>query len=190
MNSKLAFVLGLALGGAVGAVASWRIAKNKYKKIADEEIASVKEVFARKAAEKPEEPTKKEPEKELPKAPVIPEEYIQITKKYTNGEELTMSKDQRPYVIDPEEFGDHEDYDTATLVYYADGVLADFSGELVEDVGGTVGGDSLTHFGENENDPDTVYVRNDILKFDYEILRDAGKFSDMIKASRLGDTEE
>lgn len=185
MNSKLTFVLGLAIGGAVGAVASWHIAKNKYKKIADEEIASVKEVFAKNRAEKTEEPVEEKPEVKMPVE--IPEEYIQITKKYTNGEELTMSKDQRPYTIDPEEFGDHEEYDTETLVYYSDGVLAKFSGEVVEDVGGTVGSDSLNHFGENENDPDTVYVRNDILKADYEILRDVGKFSDNIA---VDNTEE
>ncbi len=188
MNNKLAFVLGLAIGGVVGAVASWHIAKDKYKKIADEEIASVKEAFSQARTEKTEEPTEEKTEVKIPVE--LPEEYIQLTKKYTNGEELTMSKDQRPYIIDPEEFGDHENYETETLVYYADGVLAKFSGEVVEDVGNTIGSDSLNHFGENENDPDTVYVRNDILQYDYEIMKDIGKFSDTLHAEGITDTEE
>lgn len=45
MNNK---VLIFSLGVAVGAVASWFIAREKYRKIADDEIASVKEVFQRK----------------------------------------------------------------------------------------------------------------------------------------------
>lgn len=191
MNNKLAFVLGLAIGGAAGTFASWRILKNKYKKIADEEIASMREVLTKQLVDKPEEKAKEqEPEQEPKKIPAVPEEYIQITKKYTNGEEFSVSKDQRPYVIDPEEFGDHEEYETQTLIYYADGVVAEFSGDIVEDVGAKIGADSLTHFDENEDDPDTVYVRNDVLKYDYEILRDAGKFSAMIKTGNSDDTEE
>ena len=192
MNSKLAFVLGLAIGGAVGAVVSYRVTKDKYQKIADEEIASMREVLAKQLADKAkaDESANLEPEQEPKQKRVVPEEYIQITKKYTNGEELTVSKDQRPYVITPDEFGDHDDYDTQTLIYYEDGVLADYDGEVIENVGETVGADSLTHFDEDENDPDTVYVRNDILKYDYEILRDPGKFSEVIRADNSDDTEE
>lgn len=187
MNSKLAFVLGLVAGGAAGTFVSWRILKAKYKKIADEEIESVKEILAKRAAEQPEEKIE-EPSEDGGKLRPVPEEYIELTKKYTNGEELGISEDQKPYTIDPDEFGEREDYSTETLIYYADGVLAHFRGDIVEDVAGTVGGESLTKFGENENDPDTVYVRNDILKAEYEILRDPAKFSEVL--SSMDDTEE
>lgn len=190
MNSKLAFVLGLVAGGAVGTVVSWRLLKTKYKKIADEEIESMKEVLAKRMAEQPEEEKCDGQEEEAKTPKVVPEEYLAITKKYTNGEELTVGSDQRPYRIDPEEFGERDNYDTLTLIYYADGVLADFGGEVVEDVGGTVGPDALTRFGENENDPDTVYVRNDVLKYDYEILKDAGKFTDFINADKQNYMED
>lgn len=191
MNSKLAFVLGLAIGGAVGTLVSCRIVKDKYQKIADEEIASMREVLARQLTAKPEE---KEPEKEeeeaVEKIPAVPEEYIRITTKYTNGEALGVSEDQRPYIITPDEFGDHEEYDTATLVYYADNVLAYYSGEVVENVRAEVGTEFMNHFGEDENDPDTVYVRNDVLKSDYEILRDSEKFSEIMRSKHSDDTEE
>lgn len=182
MNNKLTFVLGLVLGGAAGTLVSWRILKTKYKKIADEEIESMKAVLAKKIADDSNE-TKEdaEPEEAPVKCPKVPEEYVELTKKYTNGDELGISEGQKPYTIDPDEFGDHDEYDTETLIYYADGVLAHFKGDVVEDVAGTVGTDALTKFGENENDPDTVYVRNDIMRADYEILRDESMFSEVYK---------
>lgn len=190
MNNKLAFVLGLVVGGAAGTFVSWRILKTKYKKIADEEIESMKAVLAKRIAEEPAK-TPDIPEECIEKKiHKVPEEYIELTKKYTNGDELGISEGQKPYTIDPDEFGDHDEYDTETLIYYADGVLAHFKGDVVEDVAGTVGTDALTKFGENENDPDTVYVRNDILQADYEILRDESMFSEVLKEQRLAETEE
>ena len=74
-----------------------------------------------------------------------------------------------PYVISPEEFGEKEHYDTVSLMYYADQILADDNDDIIEDVEGTVGFDSLTHFGDFETD--AVHVRNDEQCTDYEILR-------------------
>lgn len=82
-----------------------------------------------------------------------------------------------PYVISPDEFGQDESYETISLTYYADGVLADDDDEMVEDVENLVGFDSLNHFGEYEDD--SVFVRNDRLKCDYEILLDHRKYTDV-----------
>ena len=49
--------------------------------------------------------------------------------------------------------------------------------ELVEDVDNTVGYDSLERFGEYEDD--VVYVRNDRLKSDFEILLSLKKYSEI-----------
>ena len=84
-----------------------------------------------------------------------------------------------PYVIPPEEFGEFDDYEEIGLTYYADQVLTDDDDELVEDIEDTVGFDSLNHFGEYEDD--SVFVRNDRLKCDYEILLDHRKYSDVVK---------
>ena len=51
--------------------------------------------------------------------------------------------------------------------------------EKVEDVDNVVGLESLAHFGEYEDD--SVFVRNDRLKCDYEILLDQRTYSDVIK---------
>lgn len=93
-----------------------------------------------------------------------------------------------PYVITPEEFGENEDYNTVSLTYYADHILTYEDDEIVEDVDGLVGEDSLTHFGEYEDD--SVFVRNDVCKTDYEILLDEREFME-IHDSKLypGDDE-
>ena len=49
------------------------------------------------------------------------------------------------------------------------------------DVENTIGIDSLNHFGEYEED--SVFVRNDIKKCDYEILLDESIYTGVIKNS-------
>ena len=84
-----------------------------------------------------------------------------------------------PHVIPPEEFDTKPDYETVSLTYYADNVLADEMDDIVEDVDDRIGEDSLTHFGEYEDD--SVFVRNDAMRIDFEILADQRKFSDLGK---------
>ena len=93
----------------------------------------------------------------------------------------------KPYVISPDELGE-KDYSIISLNYYADGVLADDFDVVIDDVENTVGEDALTHFGEYEDD--SVFVRNDELELDYEILKDMRRFEDIPKESLYpGDDE-
>lgn len=84
---------------------------------------------------------------------------------------------ERPYVISPDEFGEDEEYETETLFYYEDGVLTDRSENVIENVDEIIGIDSLSHFGEYEDD--SVFVRNDKLHVEYEILRDTRNYADI-----------
>lgn len=87
-----------------------------------------------------------------------------------------------PYVISPDDYGENDNYTQISLVYYAgDGVLADDEDEVVEDIEDTVGEDFAEHFGEYEDD--SVFIRNDRLRCDYEILRDNRSFSDVAEGS-------
>lgn len=189
MNSKLAFVLGLATGAAVGAVVSWRINKVKYQKIMEEEISSMREVLSKKAADSisEEAETTEETEVELPDDVAdAMRRYDRVSEEIQNGGKIVMGK--HPYVISPEEYGDMDGYTQETLTLYADNVITYYAtDELVEDVDKTIGSDSLTHFGEYEDD--AVYVRNDALKTDFEILRDTQKYSE-VQRSVLSDTTE
>ena len=82
----------------------------------------------------------------------------------------------RPYVIPPEEFGEL-DYNMISLTYYADDVIADDNNEIIDHIDETIGNDAINHFGEYEDD--SVYIRNDALECDYEILRSEREYSDV-----------
>lgn len=188
MSSKTIFLMAFILGAASGATATWCCVKKKYEELAQEEIDSVKEVFARreqtnnteKAAKniaesvKAEHANQKQSIKEC--AAILRREgYTRYSDADVSSEDTKMSK---PYVITPEQFGDNDDYDRISLTYYADQVLADENDEIIEDVEETIGFESLTHFGEYEDD--SVFVRNDDKKCDYEILMDQRLYSDVI----------
>lgn len=88
-------------------------------------------------------------------------------------EEMDASK---PYVISPEEFGEC-DYAIISLTYYTDGTLTNDRDKIIANVDELIGEDSLNHFGEYEED--SVFVRNDELQTDFEILKDYRAFSEI-----------
>lgn len=93
-------------------------------------------------------------------------------------EEEVKVVEERPYVISPDEFGEMDDYETISLTYFEDGVLTDDEYNIIEDIESMIGEDSLTHFGEYEDD--SVFVRNDAAQCDYEILRDMRSYEDIM----------
>lgn len=174
MSSKIS-ALAFIFGAASGAVIAWHCVKKKYEDLAQEEIDSVKEAYAKKEREmqgnnvaKPtpanEKPDLKEYSERLQK-----EGYTQYSDAPTMKKEEAKER-SKPYVIPPEQFGMEDDYEQISLTYYADHVVTDELDEIVEDVEETIGFESLAHFGEYEDD--SVYVRNDERKCDYEILLD------------------
>lgn len=191
MNKAAGFVM-FVLGAAVGSVVTWQYTKKKYEQIAQEEIDSVKEIFSRRESAADVEIVTPEPQTakvgKPEEKPDISEYAARLEREgYTNysnasaGEkkEEQETMEIKPYVISPEEFGEFEDYERISLSYYADQVLADEDDEKVDDVDNVVGLESLTHFGEFEDD--SVFVRNDRLKCDYEILLDQRTYSDVMK---------
>lgn len=109
-------------------------------------------------------------------------EYREEIKKYQgiseeNKPEETLS--EKPYIISPDEFGERDGYGLITLVFYSDGYLADDLDDEVTDSSDIVGDEWKNHFGEYEGD--SVFVRNDRLKCDYEILRDERKYSEVLE---------
>lgn len=171
MNKNISNLLFFVAGAAIGAVATWKIVKTKYERIANEEIESVKEVFSRKRETSSNYVSVDEAHAEACK---VAEDYKTILQEndYDCEEDSDMN---RPYVIPPDEFGECE-YDTVTLTLYADGILTDELDEVIYDVDGVVGEDSLKHFGEFEDY--SVYVRNDRDKTDYEILLNVRNYDD------------
>lgn len=170
MKHIFAFVAGVS----IGSLATWLVVKNKYEKIAQEEIEVAREYFSKK--ENPcedNQETETEPAEEFH----ANEEYAAVLKDLGYGEDEDEEyTSDTPYVIAPNEFGKFE-YDAISLTYYADGVLTDDYDEFVENPDDVVGKDYADHFGEYMDD--VVHVRNDVLKCDYEISRDLRKYSDL-----------
>ena len=190
MSNRSLFSLGFIIGAASGATVAWYLLKDKYETLAQEEIDSVKEVFARREQEMKDETVKRnvaEGIKDSDRTKPDLKEYAEQLKKngYTRYSDLSADdegvsdKQTKPYVIPPEQFGDDENYDQISLTYYADGVLADENDEVIEDVEDGVGIDSLNRFGEYEDD--SVFVRNDARKCDYEILLDQRTYSEVVE---------
>ena len=184
MKSNIINFLMFAVGAAIGSAVTWKLVKTKYERIANEEIESVKEVFSRrnKKEKEPEEIEHGTVAHMLETKPDDVSKYEAMLEelKYCEKGENDM-KNADPYVISPDEFAELDDYQTVSLNYYADGVVADDIDEVVENVGGLIGWDSLNHFGEYEDY--SVFVRNDALKTDFEILLDTRNYSDVIKLS-------
>ena len=201
MNKVFIFVL----GAAVGSLVTWKFVEEKYRRIADEEIESVKETFKNRESKiaedekQAEELGVKSPSKEFYSQ--LKESTDKLTEdmhnyhklatnynsnskdyKYTDeNEEGEIVEDEpedypEPYVIAPEEFGELEDYQTEAFVYYEDKIVATNDDRIVDDVEVLIG-DALEHFGDYEDD--AVHVRNEKEKTDYEILRSEKNYTDL-----------
>ena len=172
MNKTLTNLAVFVAGIAVGSIATWAIVKKKYEQIANEEIKSVKEVFYNKGK-------RDQAHEEIDIRNQEVGEYEDLVEDLSYASDDDEEEEDHdmdgPYVISPAEFGEH-DFETSTLTYYADGVLTDEVDDIIEDVDDVVGSDSLTHFGEYEDD--SVFVRNEKYRLDYEILLDPEKYYD------------
>lgn len=185
MNKSV--VLSFVLGAAAGAVASWYVLKSKFERIAQEEIDSVKAAFSQNPTDELKESIEEEDAQwdRVEKA-AQKEKYRTIIEDagYKAEGEGDDDMNDEPYVIAPEEFGEMDGYDCESLVYYADGVLTDTWDNVIENPRELVGDDFASHFDENEGDEDTVYIQNDALNTQFEILRDAECFHDKPKPKR------
>lgn len=174
MNNKLVGILSFAVGGAVGFVAANKLMKDKYEQLVQDEIDSVKAAF-RKEHPLPEKKERPKPTEKERKA------YSEYTAKLGYTEEKKPAPVQEPHIISPEEFGDQDEYDEISLTYYADGTVTDDNDRAMseDEVEETIGKESLTHFGEYEDD--SIFVRNDRLKADYEVLMDQRSYADVLR---------
>lgn len=184
MNKGIKYAFAFAVGAAAGSFITWKFLKSKYEQIAREENEEVREVYRKKLAEM----SNGEPDKN-PETPNNEDDseyfvYEDLTTEYTTDSEKGGSDDD-PYLITPGGFGEKDDYEIEDLIYFSDGFLTDDAFNPIDDVGALVIPDFAKHFGDYDYDQDTVYVRNDRLKTDYEILRDHRKYTEVVGGSNL-----
>lgn len=191
MNDKLSSVIIFCGGVFIGGLLTWDFFKTKYEKIADEEIASVKETFEHREPR----PDKNYKVEEALKgndtyinvSPGVSERIIQIIdsngyRNYSNTAIETGKKGgtadmelKQPYVITPEQYEDNVDYTKVSLTWYNDEVLEDDWGNVL-DPDDVIGSDALKTFGQYEKD--SVFVRDDDEQIDYEILLDTRNYKE------------
>lgn len=185
MNSKVVFIFGTIIGVGIGVAGTYSYFKDKYEKLAEEDFNSRRIFDEDKKDETEYYVAEKTADSRTVDKPSITE-YAAILQKegYVNYSDMSEKEQKqevvvdRPYVIQPSDFGEFDDYEKISLTYTADGVLLDDINEIVDDIEETVGEDSLEHFGEYEDD--SVYVRNDAKKCDYEILLDQRYYQEIL----------
>ena len=192
------YILAFSAGGAIGVTVARKLLEEKYERIAQEKIKSIKEAYTvkRPVEDEVEEEPKAEESNELEEHETIVRDYTsndpsQPVQQYTDYTMVTKPvefvDDDEPYVIEPMQAGD-DDYELMTYTLYGDGVLADEMNLPVEDIIGTVGADYASHFNDDECNDDTVYIRNDRLKTDFEILREGRTYAElMTRGSHIGE---
>ena len=191
MNDKLSSVIIFCGGVFIGGFLTWDFFKTKYEKIADEEIASVKETFEHREPRpdknyKVEEALKVNDEY-INVSPGVAERIIKIidSNGYRNYSNTAIETDKKggtadmelkqPYVITPEQYEDNVDYTKVSLTWYNDEVLEDDWGNVL-DPDDVIGRDALKTFGQYEKD--SVFVRDDDEQIDYEVLLDTRSYKE------------
>jgi hypothetical protein len=106
---------------------------------------------------------------------------------YNKGESMSKKmndldgRQKEPYVINTEEYMEENEFDKASISYYEDDqVLCDENEEVMDDIEGTVGWDNLGRFGDGSDDPEVVYVRNERLEIDFEVIRLSKSYAETV----------
>lgn len=187
MNKMILMAASFLMGGVAGFFVGRALTEKRCNDRADAEIESVKKAFANRR------------KKEAEEAENIMKDALQIAEKVGAtkildlkealrkaneagySEKTELADDPKPRVISPEEFGSIPEYEEVSLTYFSDGTLTgDDERPMSEiEIEMSVGKDSLGHFGEYELD--SVFVRNDHTKTDYEILKDERSYAELLE---------
>lgn len=165
MNKLLYFIAGAAVVSAI----TWFAIKEYYEQQYNDDLTDYRKARSSERKETAEKESKEEYEKTVEKC-----NY----RSYSGKEEPdTIPKKEGPYVISPEEFGDIADYTQISLTYYEDGVLTE--DDFVVDNADELVGEFESHFGEYEDD--SVFVRNDERRIDYEIIKVLKTYAEVLE---------
>ena len=179
-------ILIFAGGIILGAVGTYLITnkkiKDKYEEISTREITEVKQLYLSKCR-KQDEIKKLNDEKERMMETIQANRYSVMDEEEDGEEQLREAEapvehPDTPYVITPDQFvNEKRYYEKLTLLYYEDDeTLTNEIDDRIEDIDTSIGAESIDHFGEWE--PDVVYVRNDRIGIDYEVILQHSAYGD------------
>lgn len=190
MNAKI--VVAFILGAAAGVASSMFYFKTKYEQKADAEIQEIRDLYAKKteAKEKKEdtpvtshqvtkaddlhatarhisEYTKYSPKEEPAEVQSKePEDGIHVEK--VDFAPMKNPNPPKPYLIDPSDYGQDDNFDPLCWEWYTDGILANENDEVVDNIQEWIG-DGLRVFAETEDN--LFWVRNEKYGVDIEVAR-------------------
>lgn len=186
MNIRLNDVIAFVAGAVIGSVVTYKVTKDKYEQVIEGLEDRLNRKFDDMVFTSVDEGV--ELSEEMQESKVLDEMrevYNSIAQNagYTGEQPVETEKKEEsmvpePYIITPEEFEEGLDgYRQESLNYYACGTLTDDRDDIIdfrEDIIGNI--NPAEHFGEHE--ADSVFVRNDVTKCDYEILRDTRTYEE------------
>jgi hypothetical protein len=98
-------------------------------------------------------------------------------------EEIKLRTPHAPYIITKEEFFENEDeFEQVSVTYFLDDdVVSDGTDEPIDNVDDVLGEENIVQFGKGSGDPHIVYIRNEKLMLDFEVLKDESSFGEKIR---------
>jgi hypothetical protein len=202
-----------ALSALAGAAAGYAVAMKKLRQLyearAEEEIAQMRDHFHAKALAMEEKPALDGLVKDLGYVPVTEKgqvkydqaeqeaiadvnrnvfEDAEVKDEWDYETEVAARSKQMPYIIHVDEKGE-TGLDCYTFTYYAgDDVICDERDKVIDDKNALVGDHNLDQFGHGSNDASIVYVRNEELAVEIELVKSEGTYVEEVVGIKHADT--
>jgi hypothetical protein len=185
MKTKFYCAVSFAIGGISGFLFANHVLKEKYDKIVEEEVESIKASFRKYQIDQEAE---KESEEEIE---AVKQEYEELVDNlgYDTISEDMIEEIPEPnenevhhMIISEDQFGKIEDYETITLLLLQDGVMVDDDYDRMsdEEIQWAIGDVDLKAFAKS--DAETMYIRNNRIKVYYEIVKDDQTYAEIVQS--------
>lgn len=144
MTTKVKIVLAFVGGAAVGSLATYYLVRESFRKQADDEIQSVRDIYMKREAEEIKNMRKKEGIPDMTTDEIVEDCFRQIhdltgrtvsfDDEYGYDEVNPVEYPEGVEEVDENEFyNGYEDYETAFITLYTDGVLTDDIEDIIDD---------------------------------------------------------
>lgn len=207
MNKTVVAIVSLIFGGVIGGLVGYKVTKKKYEKLADREVESVSKALKEFYETPKQDLEKPEVKVEKIKKPVKlgpDNEYIDYTKPYKSTNDKPKVKveeikktaniqisDNKAYFISTDEWAE-SNAELQTIILYSDNILADDSNNLLKNYKNYLGDNNIIEIIRRKmiNEVvDCVYIRNERLGIDYEIMSDERRYRDVAPAQYVQQTD-
>lgn len=201
MKNAIKFLLSFSIGGGIGYLISYQISKKNFEKRLDTEMSSMKKMYSNPNEEKcqiSDDDSSIVSEKVADSGVLdadMQKEYTNYTEFYRSkkGNEVPDQKDNaqrstinKPYIISSDDFG-NMGYSEVSLIYYSDDILTEDGSDEKLSINKIIGKENIKHL--KKHTEDAIYIRNESIKTDYEILLDKRKYADVFEETDSTDEE-